>query len=76
MHPVFWKYTRGWLSAQTGYSRAYLSRVATGNVALSHYFIERVAFSLREHPSQLFLPEALKRSDRRQHQKKNAKEAS
>ncbi|GAI24327.1 unnamed protein product, partial [marine sediment metagenome] len=64
------KYSRSWLSKKTGYSKGYLCRVATGKTRLSKYFIVRVAFSLREHPSELFLPEALKDNFRREHREK------
>lgn len=74
-HPVFLKYRRTWLSEATGYSRGYLCRVATGKIPLTQYFIERVAYSLRQHPTDLFLPKVLKNSDWRRHQeKKRAKE--
>lgn len=58
-HPVFIKYTRDWLHEVTGFSKGYLSRVATGKVPLSRSFIERVCFKLNE-PDEavLFLPEA------------------
>lgn len=69
-HPLFIKYTRSWLSEVTGYSKGYLSRLATGKIPLSEYFVERVSFSLREHPAELFLAEALGNNLRRQHREK------
>lgn len=57
-HPLFSKYTREWLSEVTGFSKGYLSRVATGKVALSRSFIERVCFKLEEPEAALFLPDA------------------
>ena len=57
-HPVFKKYTRDWLHEVTGYSKIYLCRVASGNVPLSRYFIERVSFKLNEPAEDLFLLDA------------------
>jgi len=57
-HPVFKKYTRDWLHDMTGYSKVYLSRVATGDVPLSRSFIERVSFKLNEPAEKLFLLDA------------------
>jgi len=54
-HPLFIKYTRDWLHQQTGFSKGYLSRVATGKVPLSRSFIERVCFKLGEPEVELFL---------------------
>ncbi len=56
-HPLFIKYTRDWLHQQTGFSKGYLSRVATGKVSLSRSFVERVCFRLREPEGELFLPD-------------------
>lgn len=56
-HPLFFKYTREWLGEVTGFSKGYLSRVATGKVSLSRSFIERVCFKLNESEAELFLPE-------------------
>lgn len=58
-HPVFIKYTRDWLYQVTGFSKGYLSRVATGKVPLSRSFIERVCFKLNEPEEELFLPDAV-----------------
>jgi len=55
-HPVFFKYTRGWLSEETGYSKGYLCRVATGRYPTSRSFIERVCFKLGLPERDLFLP--------------------
>lgn len=57
-HPLFIKYTRDWLHERTGYSKGYLSRVATGKILLSRSFIERVCFSLEQPEEELFLPDA------------------
>lgn len=65
-HPLFSKYTRDYISHMTGYSKAYLSRVFRGKTPLSRYFVERVSYSLREHPADLFLPEVLRNDQRRE----------
>lgn len=57
-HPLFIKYTREWLHQVTGFSKGYLSRVATGRIPLSRSFIERVCFKLNRPESELFLPDA------------------
>lgn len=57
-HPLFHKYTRDWLFGVTGYSKGYLSRVATGKIPLSRSFVERVCFKLGEPESELFVPDA------------------
>ena len=57
-HPLFIKYTRAWLHEVTGYSQAYLCRVATGKCSLSQSFIERVCFKLRQNEKELFLLDA------------------
>ncbi|MBA7695668.1 hypothetical protein ES703_104300 [subsurface metagenome] len=57
-HPVFIKYTRHWLHEVTGYSKGYLSRVATGRIPLSRSFIERVCFKLNQLEEELFLADA------------------
>lgn len=54
-HPIFAKYSRDWLSRTTGYSKAYPSRVATGNTSLAKSFVERCSFSLQETESELFI---------------------
>ena len=61
-HPLFNKYKREWLSEVTGFSKQYLCRVATGRVALSRSFIERVCFKLGEPEEALFLPDAAEAS--------------
>ena len=58
-HPLFIKYTREWLHEVTGFSKGYLSRVATGKTPLSRSFIERVCFKLNQPEEELFLPEAV-----------------
>ncbi|KKM95478.1 hypothetical protein LCGC14_1187760 [marine sediment metagenome] len=57
--PLFLRYRRDWLQEQTGYSKGYLSRVATGRERLSRAFIERVCFKLQLPESELFLPESV-----------------
>jgi len=59
-HPLFIKYTREWLHQQTGFSKGYLSRVATGKLPLSRSFIERVCFKLNQPEEELFCLTALK----------------
>ena len=54
-HPLFIKYRRDWLHQVTGYSKGYLSRVATGKIPLSRSFIERVCFKLNRTKEELFL---------------------
>lgn len=60
--PLFIKYTRYWLSEVTGYSKGYLSRVATGKLPISRSFIERVCFKLNQPEKELFLPDAVAES--------------
>jgi len=55
-HPLFIKYNREWLHQVTGFSKGYLSRVATGRSQLSRSFIERVCFKLNQTEEELFLP--------------------
>jgi len=55
--PLFFMYTRHYLNQATGFSRGYLSRVATGRLPLSRSFIERVCFKLGESEEKLFLPD-------------------
>lgn len=57
-HPVFRKYTRDWLHDLTGYSKTYLSRVASGRVPLSQPFVDRLSFKLNEPADKLFLLDA------------------
>jgi len=57
-HPVFIIYTRDWLNEVTGFSKGYLSRLATGKISLSRSFVERVCFKLDRPEAELFLPEA------------------
>ena len=58
-HPLFIKYRRDWLHQVTGYSKGYLSRVATGKIPLSRPFIERVCFKLGKIKEELFLFDAV-----------------
>lgn len=55
-HPLFKKYTREYLHEVTGFSKGYLSRIATGRIPISSSFIERVCFKFRKPESELFLP--------------------
>jgi len=57
VHPLFIKYKRDWLHKVTGYSVAYLSRVATGKTPLSCSFIQRVCSKLNQPEAGLFLPD-------------------
>ncbi len=59
-HPLFFRYSRAWLSAATGYSKGYLSRIATGRLPLSHLFIERVCSALNQTESELFSSDAVR----------------
>jgi len=61
-HPLFIKYRRDWLHEVTGYSKGYLSRVATGKVALTRSFIERVCYMLNQPEEELFLPDGASES--------------
>lgn len=54
-HPLFRKYTREYLSQQTGYTRGYLSKVSTGKLPLTRTFMEMVSFKLNEPIESLFL---------------------
>ena len=58
-HPLFIKYKRDYLHEVTGYSKGYLSRVATGKIPLSRPFIERCCYKLQQPESELFLPDAV-----------------
>lgn len=64
-HALFHKYTRDWLSEATGYSKGYLSRVATGNIPLTRSFVERVCFKLGRLEEELFLPDTVADSDQK-----------
>ena len=55
-HPLFAKYSRDWLSQTLGYSKGYLSRIATGRVHLSRPFVERACYRLGELEADLFSP--------------------
>lgn len=55
-HPLFTKYTRDYLHRVTGFSKGYLSRLATGRAPVRLSFIARVCFALKERESDLFLP--------------------
>lgn len=62
-HPLFIKYKRDWLHRITGYSKGYLSRVATGKIPLSRAFIERVCFNLNQPEEELFSTQGQEASD-------------
>lgn len=63
-HPLFMIYKRDWLHRITGYSKGYLSRVATGKTPLSRAFIERICFKLDRCEEELFLLETQEASDK------------
>ena len=54
-HPIFFKYTRPWLHAATGYSKGYLCRVATGKIPVGRLFMAKAAIALGEPEAALFL---------------------
>lgn len=58
LHPIFFKYARNYLHDITGYSTGYLSRIATGSIPLSQFFIARVCSKLHQPEAELFLTEA------------------
>lgn len=62
-YPLFTEYKRDWLHEVTGYSTAYLCRIATGKTPLTRAFIERVCFKLKQPEAKLFLPD----TDRQPH---------
>ncbi len=51
---IFLKYTRAYLSEVTGYSKNYLSRIATGARAPSEVFIGVCCHTLKESQDDLF----------------------
>ena len=59
-HPVFKIYTRDYLHQVTGFSKGYLSRVATGKLPLTRAFVERVCFALKRPEGELFLIDAVR----------------
>jgi len=61
--PLFIKYKRDWLHHITGYSKGYLSRVATGKTPLSRSFIERVCYKLNMQENELFSPDGHEPND-------------
>ncbi|MBA7700235.1 hypothetical protein ES703_108945 [subsurface metagenome] len=65
-HPLFIRYRRDWLYEVTGYSKGYLSRVATGKIPLSRSFIERICFKLQMPEEELFLPDHAKAQSNQQ----------
>ena len=67
-HPLFTIYRRDWLHEVTGYSKGYLSRVATGRISLSRSFIERICFKLNRPEQELFSPDAVAHSPGQPHQ--------
>jgi len=54
-HPLFTRYTRDYLHEVTGYSKGYLSRVATVKSPLTPFFVERCCFKLHQPEAELFL---------------------
>jgi len=58
-HPLFVKYKRDWLHQETGYSKGYLSRVATGRVPLTTAFVDRMSFKLGVPVDELFILETI-----------------
>ncbi len=55
-HPLFIEYRRDWLHKVTGFSKGYLSRVATGKTPLTRSFIRQVCYKLNRPEKELFLP--------------------
>jgi len=55
-HPLFIEYRRDWLHKVTGYTKSYLSRVATGKTPLTRSFIRQVCYKLNRPEEELFLP--------------------
>lgn len=53
-YQIFHKYSRKYLSEITGYSRAYISRIASGNKPLGSGFIARCCHTLNETEQYLF----------------------
>lgn len=58
-HPLFAKYPPALLSEATGYSRGYLSRLATGRVSVSRSFVQRMCYKFGKPEAELFLPEGI-----------------
>lgn len=58
-HPLFKIYTRDYLHQVTGFSKGYLSRVATGKVPLTRNFVDLVCHRLNRPEEELFLPDAV-----------------
>ncbi|MBA7681905.1 hypothetical protein ES703_90249 [subsurface metagenome] len=56
-HPLFIEFRRDWLHKVTGYSKGYLSRVATGKTPLTRSFISQVCYRLNRRKEELFLPD-------------------
>ena len=69
-HPVFHTYTREYLHEVTGFSKGYLSRMATGRIEMSRSFIERVCFKLQKPEEELFLPAATEEKTPSRHHRK------
>lgn len=55
-HPLFIEYRRDFLHRVTGFSKGYLSRVATGKTPLTRSFISQVCYKLNRPEEELFLP--------------------
>lgn len=56
-HPLFKKYNRAWLSEVTGFSKSFLSLIATGKTPLRRSVIERFCYALKQPEEKLFLPQ-------------------
>lgn len=54
-HPLFKIYTRDYLHEVTGFSKVYLSRLATGNTPITRSFINQVCYALNRPAEELFL---------------------
>lgn len=63
-HPLFIKYTRAWLHGVTGYSKGYLSRIATGKIPISRLFMAKAAIALGESEELLFLLEGAEKEEK------------
>jgi len=54
-HPIFTTYTRDYLHRITGYSKNYLSQLATRNLPLTRTFVDLCCFKLNRPREELFL---------------------
>jgi len=60
--PIFEKYTRAWLAAETGISRGYLCRLATGNCPIRQSFIDRCCYRIGLPPEELFRTSTIRKA--------------